>query len=115
MRYYYEKPKEYKASYGRTYHCNHKLYSACTLYEEDGKGLAVIQQRFNPKLKVFLWGPIDPWLVNDIFLHKDFSENFSKLAAEAENGLYPTISIRKLMWKLRMKPLRKEWWENSQN
>ena len=28
-----------------------------------------------------------------------------------KDGLYPTVTVRKLMWALRMKPLKKERWE----
>ena len=108
MKYYYEPPSEYVVTKGRTILTDDKLYSQCTLYEIDGKGLRVVQLRFNPKLKVFFYGPIDPWLVDDIFSQPGFSENLSEAP-------YKTAEVRSLMWKLRMKPLRKEWWENSQN
>ena len=107
MRYYYEKPTEYTVTKARTIHTNDKLYSECTLYEIDGRGLKVVQLRFNPKLKVFFYGPIDPWLIDDIFSREGFLENLS-------DPPYSTVTVRTLMWKLRMKPLKKEWWENSQ-
>ena len=35
--------------------------------------------------------------------------------AEHENAhkLYPTVTVRQIMWALRMKPLKREWWEND--
>ena len=48
MRYYFEKPDIYRSLYGETYVCNHPVYDKCTLYKINGKGLAVVQQRFNP-------------------------------------------------------------------
>ena len=76
------------------------------------KGLAVIQQRFNEKSRATFWGPIDPWLTDKIYLHKGFLEYFRENAKRKnKDGLYPTVTVRKLMWALRMKPLKKERWE----
>lgn len=108
MRYYYEPKTKYEVTKGKTIRCNDKLYSMCTLYEVNGRGLKVVQLRFNENLKVFYYGPIDPWLVDDIFSQPGFLEKLS-------NPPYPTMAVRTLMWQLRMKPLKKEWWENSQN
>lgn len=108
MRYYYEKPETYQVTKAKTISTDDKLYSECTLYELDGRGLKVVQLRFNEKLKAFFYGPIDPWLVDDIFAQEGFGEMLS-------DPPYPTVTVRTLMWKLRMKPLRKEWWEDSQN
>ena len=111
MRYYYEPPADYTVTKGRTITCDEKLYSKCTLYEINGRGLCVVQLRFNEKLKVFYYGPIDPWLIDDIFSKERFPEIFSEFALEPDsNGRYPVMEVRKLMWKLRMKPLK-----NSQN
>lgn len=30
-----------------------------------------------------------------------------------ENGIYPTVDVRKLMWALKMKPLTKNDWEKG--
>lgn len=38
-------------------------------------------------------------------------EYFDSKAKKCKNGLYPTVSIRQIMWALRMKPLKKERWE----
>lgn len=74
--------------------------------------LCVIQQRFNEKSKSTFWGPIDPWLTDKIYLHEGFVEYFRENAKRKnKDGLYPTVTVRKLMWALRMKPLKKERWE----
>jgi hypothetical protein len=97
--------------YGTTYNCDHPIYSSCTLFSEGDKGIAVIQQRYDKKTKKTWWGEIDPWLTDDIYLHKKFSELFKKRAGKCIGGLYPTITIRQLMWALKMKPVSKERWE----
>lgn len=48
MRYHYEKPKVYLSMYGETYECYHPVYDRCTLFKMGKKGLAVIQQRYDP-------------------------------------------------------------------
>ena len=111
MRYHYEKPDTYSSMYGITYNCNHLLYSNCTLYLIGTKGLAVIQQRFNKALKYTWWGEIDPWLTDVLYLHPKFKEFFDKRAGECTDELYPTVTIRQLMWALKMKPMKKERWE----
>lgn len=112
MRYYTEPSEEWTRYYGVTYRCNHPVYRICTLYFENGKGLAVIQQRFNEKSRATFWGPIDPWLTDKIYLHEGFREYFIEHAKRKnKDGLYPTVTVRKLMWALRMKPLKKERWE----
>ena len=111
MRYFYEKPAIYCSMYGQVYECNHPLYNRCTLYVIDGKGLAVIQQRFDPVKKITWWSEIDPWLTDDLYLHEGFKNYFDLKACKDENGLYPTVTIRQIMWGLKMKPLKKEFWE----
>ena len=111
MRSFYDKEHVPIQLYGKTYYCNHPLYNECTLYLIKDRGLAVIQQRFDPITKHSWWGRIDPWLANDIYLSSKFIDVFKELATKEEDGLYFTISVRKLMWKLRMKPMKKEIWE----
>ncbi len=111
MRYHYEKPTVYVSIYGPTYECNHPVYDKCTLYLLDGRGLAVIQQRYDPKTKTTSWGEIDPWLTDELYLHPKFKEYFEERADSCQEGLYPTVSIRQIMWSLKMKPLPKERWE----
>lgn len=111
MRHHYEKPTVYSTMYGHTYECDHPVYSKCTLYLIDKKGLAVIQQRYNKDTKTTWWGEIDPWLTDDLYLHPEFRNVFDDRASKCTHGLYPTISIRQLMWALRMKPIPRERWE----
>ena len=111
MRYHYEKPTIYSSMYGTTYICNHPVYDKCTLFQIDGRGLAVIQQRFENDTKTTWWGEIEPWLPDVLYLHPKFKEYFDERAGECINGLYPTVTIRQIMWALKMKPLPKERWE----
>ena len=111
MRYYYEKPDKFASIFGDTYKCNHPVYDECTLFTIGDKGLAVIQQRFDKETKSTWWGEIDPWLTDDIYLHKKFKEFFDERAGEATDGLYPTVTIRQIMWALKMKPIPRERWE----
>ena len=111
MRYHYEKPSVYVSMYGRTYICDHPVYNRCTLFEADGKGLSVIQQRYNSKTKATWWAEIDPWLTDVLYLHPKFKEYFDERSGECRDGLYPTVSIRQMMWALKMKPLPRERWE----
>ena len=113
MKYYYEKPSEW-VSAGKVYACDHPLYNRCTLYLEDERGLAVIQERYNENTKARWWSAVDPWLAGEIYFSNNFHDYFEQAAGEPdENGLYPTVTVRKIMWALRMKPLKKELWENE--
>lgn len=111
MRYHYEKPSIYVPMYGEIYICNHPIYSRCTLFKIDEFGLAVIQQRFDEKRKATWWSEIDEWLTNDLYLHPRFKEYFDKRAGKCTDGLYPTVTIRQMMWALKMKPIPRERWE----
>ena len=111
MRYHYEKPEIYSSMYGSTYHCDHPVYSKCTLYLMDGKGLAIIQQRFDKGLKYSWWGDIDPWLTDALYLHPRFKQVFDERSGECRDGIYPTMTIRQLMWALKMKPIPRQRWE----
>lgn len=111
MRYHYDKPKFYSSMYGQLYICEHPVYDRCTLFEINDKGLAVIQQRYDISTKRTWWSELDPWLTDDIYLHPDFKQLFDKRAGTCTDGLYPTVTIRQLMWALKMKPLPRERWE----
>ena len=90
------------------------MYNSCTLFRNGNVGLAVIQERYNSKRKIRWWGPIDPWIAGDIWKNPEFGLFLIKNSGEAnEKGVFPTIQLRKLMWRLRMKPLRKEFWEEG--
>lgn len=110
MRYHYEIPNRYFSIYGETYECDHPVYNKCTLYLINDKGLAIIQQ-YRKEDKSSYWSEIDPWLTDVLYLHPRFKEYFDSKAKKCKNGLYPTVSIRQIMWALRMKPLKKERWE----
>ena len=111
MRYHYEKPHIYLSMYGSTYTCNHPVYNRCTLFEMNGKGLAVIQQRYKKESKETWWGELDPWLTDELYLHPGFKKFFDERAGTVVDGLYPTVTIRQIMWALKMKPIRRERWE----
>ena len=111
MRYHYEKPNIYLSMYGETYTCNHEVYSKCTLFRIGDKGLAVIQQRYDPDTKMTYWDEVDPWLTDGLYLHPRFKEFFDSRCGKCVNGLYPTVTVRQIMWALKMKPIRRERWE----
>ena len=111
MRYHYEKPSIYLSMYGERYICDHPVYSACTLFRIGDKGLAVIQQRFNPDSKSTWWSELDPWMTDALYLHPKFKEYFDDRSGECSDGLYPTVTVRQIMWALKMKPIKRERWE----
>lgn len=111
MKYHYTKPTEYSSMYGQLYECNHPAYNHCTLYLIGDKGLAVIQQRYDKKSKCTWWSEIDRCLTDVLYLHSKFKSVFDKYASTPMNGLYPTMTVRQLMWNLRMKPMVRERWE----
>ena len=111
MRYHYVKPDVYIPMYGESYICDHPVYNKCTLFKIKDKGLAVIQQRYNSDTKNTYWDEIDPWLSNDLYLHPRFKTFFDERAAKSINDIYPTVTIRQIMWALKMKPIAREQWE----
>lgn len=108
MRYHYEKPSIYLSMYGVTYSCNHPVYDRCTLFQIHKRGLAVIRQRFNPDTKITWWSEIDPWMTDTLYLHPKFKECFETRSGEGTYGLYPTVTIRQIMWALKIKPIKRE-------
>lgn len=111
MRYHFDKPEIYRSMYGISYTCNHPIYNSCTLYKIKDKGLAVIQQRFDSKTKKTWWSEIDPWITDALYLHPDFKKYFGNHAGACTDGLYPTVTVRQIMWALKMKPIKRERWE----
>lgn len=111
MRYHTEKPLITTRMYGEPYICDHPVYNSCTLFKIGDKGLAVIQQRYDPRLKHTEWTSVDPWLNDILYLNPGFRAFFEARAVEPINELYPTVTVRQLMWALRMKPLKREPWE----
>ena len=108
MRYYYEKPTIYSQVYGSIYKCDRPVYSECTLFKINNRGLAVIQQRYCYETKSTHWNVIDPWLIDELYLHTRFESFFNERAGEIQNGLYPTVAIQQMMWGLKLKPLPRE-------
>lgn len=97
--------------YGDTHVCNHPVYDRCTLFKIGNRGLSVIQQRFNKDTKSTYWDAIDPWFTDDLYLHPQFKEFFNSRASNSSDGIYPTVTIRQIMWALKMKPVPRERWE----
>lgn len=111
MRYHFEKSEAYQVKHGEIYICNHPVYNRYTLFRTKNRGLSVIQQRFDRVTKRTWWGEIDPWLMEALYNHKNFSLFFDKMSGPNKDNLYPTVTIRQIMWALRMKPLEKGRWE----
>lgn len=111
MRYHYDKPSIYSTMYGETYVCDHPVYDACTLFKIGNNGLSVIQQRYDSETKTTYWTDIDPWLTDPLYLHPGFKKFFDERSGECTDGIYPTVTIRQIMWALKMKPLKRERWE----
>ena len=89
MRYHYEKPKIYLSVYGERYICDHPVYDCCTLFRIGEKGLAVIQQRFDPVAKTTFWGEVDAWLTDDLYLNENFKSYFDR----SEERNYPANDV----------------------
>lgn len=64
-----------------------------------------------PSTKTTWWTEIDPWLTDSLYLHERFLEFFNDRSGEHENGLYPTVTVRQMMWAMKMKPIKRERWE----
>lgn len=111
LRYHYEKPEIYLSKYGELHICEHPVYDCCTLFKIGEKGLSVIQQRFDPDTKSTCWTEVDPWLTDDLYLHPKFKQYFDERSGTCTDGLYPTVTIRQIMWALKMKPIKRERWE----
>lgn len=77
----------------------------------DDKGLAIIQQRYKTESKETWWSELDPWLTDELYLHPDFKKFFDERSGIPVNDLYPTVTIRQIMWALKMKPIRRKRWE----
>lgn len=118
MRYHFEKPEIYLNRYGETYICDHPVYNRCTLFKIGDRGLAVIQQRFDPEKKATYWTEIDPWLTDAIYLNPNFKSFFDNRASTCDPGnetssynIYTTVTVRQIICALKMKPLKREPWE----
>ena len=111
MRYHFEKPAIYLSRYGASYSCNHPVYDKCTLFQMGSRGLAIIQQRYDELTKRTWWGEIDPWMTDELYLHPKFKTFFNERSGECTDGLYPTVTVRQIMWALKMKPIPRSRWE----
>ena len=88
------------------------LYSTnAPLYSIRNKGLTVIQQRYCADAKMTYLGRIDPWLVDKLYLHKNFQKFFNERSGECVKSLYQTVTMQQMMWGLKMEPLPRERWE----
>ncbi len=113
MKYYYEKHENWIGA-GEIYSCNHPIYNRCTLFREGDLGIAVVQEHFDISRKIRWWGSLEPWIAGDIYCNPRFDMFFRENATKPDkNGLYPTFTVRKIMWALRMKPLKREFWEEE--
>lgn len=111
MRYHFEVPSIYLSLYGELYICDHPVYNRCTLFKIGNRGLAVIQQQFDNITKRTWWSEIDHCLTDCLYLHPKFKEYFDARSGICTDGLYPTVTLRQMMWALKMKPLKRERWE----
>lgn len=73
----------------------------------------MIQQRYDSETKHTYWTEIDTWLTDKLYLHPHFLEYFNQRARTPIEGLYPTVTVRQMMWALKMKPLKREEWETT--
>lgn len=97
---------------GYLYYCDHPLYNEATLFLlPSGKGLCVIQQRFNSSLKYTWWGRIDEKINIDISNSEKLEEYLEEHASYSNQGLYPTMEVRKMLWALKVHGPAKQFWE----
>ena len=115
MRYWYEKPESWDRRGWKIQAFDHPLFNRGTLYlSEDERGLIIVQKRFNPATKAMWWGPIDSWIASDIYHAPGWELYFHCHARYKDrDGLYPVVAIRKVMWALKLKPMKKESWETD--
>lgn len=114
MRYFY-KPKKYsEESHDYIIRlCDHRVFNSYTLYLYDRFGLGVIEQFYDPDTKATIWAAIEHDLAQDIYNHPGFKELLVKWSGPEVDGYFPVVPLRKIMWALRMKPLKKEIWETT--
>ena len=111
MRYHHVIKNHGKESYGSLYFCDHPVYSRCTLFLIRNNGLAVIRQYYDEETKCTYWRELSNNLSCDIYLNSGFEKYFNSHSGPCKDGLYPTVTVRQIMWALRMKPLPKKPWE----
>ena len=113
MRYHHITENVIVSTHTDIYRCDHPVYSKCSLFKRGEIGLAIIQQKFNPANKHTYWANASPDICEAIYAHPGFEDYFNSHASEPSNDIYPTVPVRKVMWALRMKPLKKERWETT--
>lgn len=111
MRYHHVIKNHGKDQYSSVYTCDHPVYNRCTLFLVREKGLAVIRQYYDLETKCTYWRELSKNLAADIYLHPGFENYFNKRSGPCKDGIYPTVTVRQIMWALRMKPLPKKRWE----
>lgn len=47
-----------------------------------------------------------PWLTDTLYLHPGFKEYFDERSKPSNQGLYPTVTVRQIMWALKLKPIK---------
>ena len=115
MRYFIEKPANTKQNTLYFKKVDHPLYNSCRLYKmNDTDGLAIVQLRFNSKMKVFWYDAPDSWIMDKIVKQPGFADYVFDNAADDSDGIFPTVTVRQVMYALKMKPLKKEWWESQE-
>lgn len=108
---YYHTVQTHDKTFGRTISADNPFFSHCTVFEDDDKGIAVIKKTFYPAIKKVGYDGVNKNLATDIYLNENFKKFFEANAKPKKDGLYPVFELRKLMWALRMKPLKREEWE----
>ena len=93
--------------YSKIHFQNLKLYSRGMLYERDGIGLVIVELKFDEKRKSFYYDAISGALSNRIYENDGFVKYFEENADSPKNGLYPSADARKVLWALKMPPLKK--------
>lgn len=105
MKYYYKKPDKWSVTTAvNAYDCPYAR--SYTLYSLGDRKVGVVQQRFNPKNKSYIWTSIDPWLIDEIGKNCRYELIFDKFDGKI-------VTVRTIMWTLRMKPLRRKDWEDQ--
>ena len=102
MRYHFSTSRQ-TSMYGIKYACNHPLYSFCTLFKIGDRGIAVIQQRFDPDTKTTWWSDIDTELQDEIYLNTNFKYSFyqirfPKALSSMASFLTPTLFDVLQLW-----------------
>ena len=108
MKYHYEPPDISIPVYGEPIGLEHPVYKCGTLFRDGERGLVVVQKVFNQATRDCYWSCVDPAIANDIYLSPYFPKFFQTFSKTSDYNIY---QLRQIMWSLRMKPLKKEYWE----